>query len=144
MGKILSVDYGKKRIGFALSDIERKFSFPLIVLENKNFSYVLSYIKEIITEHEVDLIIIGLPFNMPEYKNQTNLKSKMAIEIENFVNNLKNEIRISIEIVDERLSSFMAGEKLKEAGLSAKKIKEVIDKEAARFLLENYIESLIN
>ena len=144
MGKILSVDYGKKRIGFALSDIERKFSFPLIVLENKNFSYVLSCIKEIITEHEVDLIIIGLPFNMPEYKNQTNLKSKMAIEIENFVNNLKNEIRISIEIVDERLSSFMAGEKLKEAGLSAKKIKEVIDKEAARFLLENYIESLIN
>ena len=137
MGTILSLDYGLKRIGVAISDPDRKFAFPRKVIANKDFKHVLSSIKNLIEENEIYLIIIGLPLNMPGVKNE---KSKMTKTVEDFVKKLKQKVNISIELIDERLSSFTAEQNLFETGIKSKKIKSLVDSEAARILLEEYIE----
>lgn len=136
MGSIIAIDYGLKRVGIAVSDPERIFAFPSAVLENKNIEQLIKEIGAIILEKEADLIIVGMPYNMPGVKS---LKSEMTIKVEKFINKLKEKISLKIEIIDERLSSFMAEENLKEAGISSKKSKKFVDAEAARIMLEEYL-----
>ena len=142
MGSVLSIDYGLKRIGLAISDPLRKFAFPLTVLENKGFTYVLSSIKEIIKDREIELIIIGIPYNLNSKMGGQNVNSKndMQETIEKFVEKLQKDIKVSIKKVDERYSSFLAEENLKEAGLNSKKSKSFVDLEAARLLLEEFLK----
>lgn len=142
MGSILAIDYGLKRIGLAVSDPNRVFAFPCGAIENKNFDFVLSNIKNIILEKEVDLIIIGMPYDQrSKIGDQKPEKNKMEKLICEFIKKIKNTIDISIEAVDERFSSFIANENLKERGISAKKSRTFVDTEAARILLEEFIRS---
>lgn len=136
MGAVLSIDYGLKRIGLAISDESRSFAFPYNVIENKNFSFILSIIKKVINEKEIDLIIVGFPLNMDS------TESSMTKKVLDFVKKIQEEIKIPIETIDERLSSFAASENLKDRGLTAKKLKEHIDVEAARLLLEEYLQKI--
>ena len=136
MGGILSIDYGLKRIGLAISDESRSFAFPCGVIENKNFQFVLLNIKKIIDEKNINLVIVGMPYNM---NKENTTKSEVMVLVEKFVNKLQESINIPVETIDERLSSFSAEEKLKELGLSAKKSKKFIDTEAARLILEEYL-----
>lgn len=136
MGSILSIDYGLKRIGLAISDESRSFAFPCGVIENKNFKFVLLNIKKIIDEKNINLVIVGMPYNM---NKENTTKSEVMVLVEKFVNKLQESINIPVETIDERLSSFSAEEKLKESGLSAKKSKKFIDTEAARLILEEYL-----
>ena len=139
MGSILAVDYGLKRIGFAISDPNRLFAFPQGVVENKNLNYVLSYINGVVNEKEVDLIVVGIPYNMDRSK------SEMTSTVETFVKKLQENLKgknIKIETIDERLTTFVASENLKESGISLKKSKRFIDIEASRLILENYIEKI--
>ena len=139
MGSILAIDYGLKRVGLAISDPGRTFAFPCDVIENKNPDYLISQINNLILERDVDLILIGMPYSMNK-SNSDVMKNKMEKNVEAFIDKLQKSVTIRIETVDERLSSFTANEKLKEAGLSAKKSKKYIDSEAARLLLEEFIQ----
>ena len=141
MGTILAIDYGLKRVGLAVSDPERAFAFPCDVIENKSFDYLFSQINNLILERDIDLILVGMPYNMNK-NNSGVTKNEMEKTVESFVNKLQKSITIPIKLVDERLSSFSAGEKLKEAGVSAKKSKKYIDSEAARLLLEEFLQNL--
>ena len=138
MGSILSIDYGLKRIGLAVSDESRSFAFPCGVIENKNFTFVLAHIRKIIEEKNIDLVIVGMPYNM---NRENTTKSEVAILVEKFLKKLQENISIPVKAVDERLSSFSAEEKLRESGLSAKKSKKFIDTEAARLILQEYLEN---
>lgn len=144
MGSILSIDYGNKRIGIAVSDFERKFAFPCSVIENKNFNYVSSELSKIITQREIDLIIIGMPYNQWTVDSDQWSVKKESMEniVTEFTKKLQKHINIPIEVVDERLSSFAAEENLKEIGFSAKDSKKHVDQEAARLLLEEYIQKI--
>ena len=137
MGVILAIDYGLKRVGLAISDPNRSFAFPCDVIENKNFDYLTSKIHDLILERDVELILIGVPYNM----NSTLIKNEMEKNIEHFIKELQKIIKIPIKAVDERLSSFAAEEKLREAGVSAKKSKKYVDSEAARLLLEEFLQN---
>lgn len=137
MGSILAIDYGLKRIGFAVSDAEKKFAFPCGIIKNKGYDYILSYIKKLIKEKNIDLIIVGIPYNMPEVST---LKSDMTNLVENFVRMLTKSLKLPVKTVNERLSSFCAEENLKEAGLNSKSSRGLIDVEAARIMLEEYLE----
>jgi len=141
MGTILAIDYGLKRVGLAISDPERSFAFPCDVIENKSYDYLISQINNLILEREVDLILVGMPYNMNK-SNSDMIKNEMEKNVELFINQLQKSIKVPLKTVDERLSSFAAEERLKEAGLSAKKSKKYIDSEAARLLLEEFIHNL--
>ena len=143
MGRILSIDYGLKRIGLAISDELKSFAFPCGVIENKNFDFVLQYLKTIIIEKEINLIIIGMPYSWSRGSKAVNPGKKMSMEnlVCKFVKKLKISLSIPVEVFDERFSSFAAQENLKESGISAKKSKKFIDAEAARLILEEYLQS---
>ena len=146
MGSILAIDYGLKRIGLAISDPDRIFAFPYRTILNQSFDSVLSEISFFVKEKDIDLIIVGMPYSFspscsPEKRNHKNSMEKIVM---NFVKKLKKKLNVTIETVDERLSSFMAEENLKESGLSSKKLKKFVDEEAARLLLEEYIQKLKN
>ncbi len=138
MGAILAIDYGLKRVGIAISDPDRVFAFPCDVIENKGSNFLISQISDLISEKEADLVLVGMPYSMN--KNSSDIKkNEMEKQVENFVSKLKSSLSIQIKTVDERLSSFAAEERLKEAGVSAKKSKKYIDSEAARLLLEEFL-----
>lgn len=141
MGTILAIDYGLKRVGLAISDPGRSFAFPCDVIENKNCDYLISRISDLILEREVNLILVGMPYNMNK-NNSDVAKNEMEKNVEGFIAKLQKSVAIQIKVVDERLSSFAAQEKLREAGVSAKKSKKYIDSEAARLLLEEFIQNL--
>lgn len=142
MGSILSIDYGTKRIGLAVSDPSRNFAFPCGVIQNKGLKHVLSCISDIVTQKEIDLIVIGMPYDQRsgEVKKQRSKEKESMEEIVcKFIEQLKNEIKIPVETIDESLSSFAAEERLKET-MSAKDLKKFVDQEAARLLLEEFIQ----
>ena len=141
MGCILAIDYGTKRIGLAISDEERNFAFPFDVIENKNFNYVLDCFKNIIQEKEIDLILVGIPYGMtPQSKDGTSNKKSMEEVVCDFVKKMQNKLNVDIQVIDEKLSSFIAEENLRESGLNAKSARRFVDQEAARLLLEEFIQ----
>ena len=138
MGSILSIDYGTKRIGLAISDPSRNFAFPCGVIQNKGLKYVLFCISDIVTQKEIDLILVGVPYDH-RTKKASKGKESMEETVCKFIEQLKKEIKVPIETIDESLSSFAAEEKLKET-MSSKDLKKFVDQEAARLLLEEFIQ----
>lgn len=132
--KILSIDYGQKRLGFAIGSVELKTSIPIDHLNRKNLESDLKHIKDLIRNHDIGLVLIGLPLNMD------GTKGKITREVENFYRFLKKKVRNKIELVDERLSSFEAEEILKTQISNFKKRKGKIDSMSAVIILNQYFE----
>lgn len=134
--KILAIDFGLKRIGFAVGNTFIKSATPIEQLNRKNMDFDLEFITRIIDEYDIQHIIMGHPLNMD------GTPGKLAGAVENFKNFLKKRIPqdIDIELVDERLSSFEAEELLKPVQGDYKKRKKVLDSVSAMMLLKDYLE----
>ena len=143
MSSILSIDYGTKRIGLAVSDPKRIFAFPAGVIQNDNMNKVILEIKKIIFEKEVDLILVGMPYDLNANKKLDSEPGNMMKTVQKFVKRLQAEVNINVETIDETLSSFAAEENLRESGVSSKRLKEFVDQEAARLILEEYMKKNI-
>ena len=136
MGRILSIDYGDRRVGLAVSDSSMIFSFPLKVLENKPVK-IFKELGEIIKEKEIDLIIIGYPLRTDGER------SKTCDKVDDFMNKI-NEHFPGLKIItwDERFTSKMANDVLVEHSVHWSKRKSVVDAIAASLILQNYLESV--
>jgi putative Holliday junction resolvase len=134
--KILAIDFGLKRIGFAVGNTYIKSATPIQQLDRKNMDFDLEFILQIIDEYDIQHIIMGHPLNMD------GTPGKLAGAVENFKNFLIKRIPqgIDIELVDERLSSFEAEELLKPVQGDYKKRKKVLDSVSAMMLLKDYLE----
>ncbi len=98
--KVLAIDFGTKYLGLALADMRVNIAFPYKTLKNKGLS-ILDEIEEIIKKEKVKKIVIGLPIGMSGKKTeQTKITDK-------FINFLKGNLLIPVEIFDERLSTKM-------------------------------------
>ncbi len=136
--RILGLDFGEKTIGVAISDpfgwtaqgveiIRRK--------EEKNLKASIVRIGEIINEYSVEKIVMGYP------KNMNNSLGERCEKTEAFKAKLEKTFKIEVILWDERLSTVGAERSLIEADLSRKKRKQVIDKMAAVFILQGYLDS---
>lgn len=136
MGRILAIDYGQKKVGFAVTDELRICANALETVHvSKAFDYLMAYLK---TE-KVDIIVVGEP------KTMRNENSDSARFIEPFVNRLKKEITdIQIVRMDERFTSRMAFQTLIDAGIGKKKRQDklLIDKISATIILQSYMQLL--
>jgi putative Holliday junction resolvase len=128
-GRRIAFDYGDVRTGVALCDPDGILASPLCVLEtkSKNFNSELS---TLLTEHEPIAIFVGLPMNMSGSTGESAEKAQI------FVATLKELTDLPIYLVDERLSTVSAQKKLKEAGVSTRDSKQLIDAMAAVAILE--------
>jgi putative transcription antitermination factor YqgF len=131
MSTILAIDYGLARIGLAISFVG--LAEPLKVIENDLSSrnniigdQALADIKEIITKHQVDKIVLGIS------------EQEMAKKTSEFSDILKSIFDLDIVLVDEALSSYEVEQRLKE--LPKKKSRQAIDHYAAAIILENYLD----
>ncbi|MDE5552978.1 MAG: RuvX/YqgF family protein, partial [Malacoplasma sp.] len=89
--KIISIDYGVKRVGLAIADSTLSFALPLVVLENNKFLFL--NIKKIIDEENINLIILGYPKTLNNYVSE---RHELII---NFKNELELFLKNSIEII---------------------------------------------
>lgn len=131
MSIILGIDYGGKRIGLALSDPEEKLARRFFTLINS--SQVVSDLEKIIGDEKVEKVVIGLPVGF-------NGESEQTRKVETFINVFQKNINIPVIKVNEVLTSKMAMENLRNAGV--KDIKEILDQEAARIILQDYLNHL--
>ena len=133
--RILALDVGEKRIGVALSDALNIIAQGLETIDRTSDKETLNKIKELIKEHGVTKIIVGMPFNM------NGSKGPSAQSVEDFISLIKKSGGIDIEAVDERLTTAQGERMLLQADVSRKKRKSSIDKIAAQLILQVYLDS---
>ena len=135
MARLLSIDYGKKRTGIAVSDPLQIIANGLTTVEtSKLFEFLEDYLKK----EEVESIIVGLP------KQMSGELSENMKRIEPFVNRLKKIYpTINIEYFDERFSSKLAQRAMIDGGLKKqdRQNKALVDEISATIILQGYMES---
>ncbi|MDP2981415.1 MAG: Holliday junction resolvase RuvX [Candidatus Omnitrophota bacterium] len=134
MSRILALDFGEKRIGVAVSDALNIIAQSVGTIERKGIKNDLKKIRDLVREYDAARLIVGLPLNMD------GTEGKSANRAVDFVNELKKEINIRVEMVDERLTTAQGERIFLEADLSRKKRKKNIDKIAAQLILQSYLD----
>lgn len=136
MGRILAIDYGRKRTGLAVTDPERIISGGLATVETyKLMEYLDAYFKQ----EFVDIIVVG------EAKHMDNTPSESAQYIEPFVLKLKEKYQDkTIARIDERFTSKMAFQAMIDGGLKKKQRqnKALIDELSATIMLQDYMKTI--
>ena len=136
MGKILAIDYGKKRIGIAISDSKKSIAFPLKTIENKD---IFLYLKEIIQSEKIEAIVLGEP-------KPLNIKENILfLEVINFRKKIISLFSLPVHLVDERFSSKIASKIILDANIKKMKRrdKSLLDKVSASLILETYLKKKI-
>jgi len=131
--RIMAIDYGEKRIGIALTDLMQIIASPYKVYESINFEIDIKYFCDLIDSQQVETVVIGLPLN------SVNSKSMLIEKIEKFGNEIANKTKVNLVFRDEKLTSIEANEILKDAGISIKESKKIIDKISACLILESFL-----
>jgi len=130
--RILAIDYGRKRIGLALSDELGLTAQPLTTLVRTNRKNDMRRLREICRKHGVAQIIVGHPLHM------TGAAGEMADEAARFSARLEKELGIAVELVDERLTSWEA-EQIAAEMKPARRRRRPLDDVAAAILLRDYL-----
>jgi len=134
--RLLGIDYGLRRIGVALTDVDGTTAFGYTTLDTK-VGRPLDQLGRIIDEEMVKGIVLGLPL-----RSDTGEPSEMAKAVELFAQELRRKFpKLPIYMEDERFSSFAAEESLKAGGwVPGKDSKALVDKTAAKILLQDYLD----
>lgn len=137
MPRSMGLDVGDKTIGVAVSDLFGWTAQGLETIHRVGIKKDLQRLEEIIKEHDVNKIVVGLP------KNMNGTIGPQGEKVLDFNEKLKKRFS-DVEIVswDERLTTVAAERSLIEADVSRKKRKQVIDKMAAVYILQGYLDSL--
>jgi putative Holliday junction resolvase len=132
---ILSIDYGERRIGFAIGNSNRKIATPLSVIHNVSLDSVIENIIQVVKNYEIDSIIIGIPLN------EDSTESMQATRVRDFCSKVKKKINLTIMGIDERFTSVNSEKLLLDLDMSRKKRKKYIDSIAATIILQSYFEN---
>ena len=136
--RVMACDYGSKTIGIAVSDPFGWTAQGVEIIrrqEEEVLNASIGRIKELIAEYGVEKIVVGLP------KNMNNTSGERVEKTLEFIEKLKKQISLPVVTWDERLSTVGAERVLLEADLSRAKRKKVIDKMAAAYFLQGYLDA---
>jgi putative Holliday junction resolvase len=132
-GRILALDLGKKRIGLALSDPLGLTAQGLPTLQRINIRTDLAALDRLAQEHDVQLILLGLPLHM------SGDESAQSQYTRDFAAKLTERTGREVRFWDERMTSVEAGRVLKDSGISIAKRARAVDQLAAQILLESFL-----
>lgn len=135
-GRLLGLDLGTKTIGLALSDIGRGIATPMETIRRKKFTPDAEKLLQICAEQGVGGLVLGLPLNMD------GSEGPRAQATRAFVRNLAQKTDLPMTLWDERLSTAAVTRTLLEADSSRAKRAEVVDKMAAAFILQGFLDRL--
>ncbi len=134
--RILGLDVGDKTIGVAVSDPSKRIAQGVdqIKWSKPTREYAIKRVKELISQYEIDKIVVGLPKNM---RGEEGFQAK---KVRDFLAYLSSKVKIPTILVDERLSTVIAEKVLREARVTLSKRKKNIDKIAAVIILQSYLD----
>ena len=133
MGRILSIDFGGKRTGIAVTDPLKIIATGLKTVETNK---LMAFLKEYCSSEEVELIIIGMPVNWDDSATHA------TPLVKSFVHRLNKELpSVPVKEVDERYTSKLASQAMLQMGLKKKQRqnKAMIDEIAATIMLQEYL-----
>ena len=139
--RVIGLDYGTKTVGVALSDALGITAQPVETItrkEENKLRKTYARIEEIISQNDVDRIVVGLP------KNMNNTVGERAEACKDFADKLERRTGIPVVMWDERLSTVSAEHVLIESGVRRENRKAVIDKIAACVILQSYLDYIAN
>lgn len=122
--KVLALDFGAARTGVAVSDATGTIAQPLDVVERAASRDGLARVAEIVREHDVERVVVGLPLTLGGQRGS------QALETEEFVRELREALDVPVETYDERFTTTLAA---KAPGTAPE------DARAAAHLLESYL-----
>ena len=135
-GRLLGLDLGTKTIGLALSDAARTIATPLETIRRKKFGVDATALLDICRNHDVCGLVIGLPLNM-DGSEGPRVQSTRA-----FARNLTSLTDVPMTAWDERLSTAAVTRTLIEADRSRARRAELVDKMAAAYILQGFLDRL--
>lgn len=134
MSRILAIDYGRKRVGIAVTDPLQIIANSLTTVHSKD---IWTFLEEYLGKEDVECIIVGYP------KQMNNQASEAVRFINPFLKKLtKTYPEMDVKIVDERFTSKMAHQTMIDAGLrkKARQNKALVDTISATIILQSYLE----
>jgi putative Holliday junction resolvase len=134
-GRVLGLDLGDARIGVAISDPERRLAVPVGTIHVGQPPGELKAVAALVAEHDATLLVIGLPRSMSGDEG-----SRAALARE-FGAALEAAVRVPIEFQDERLSTVEAERVLREAGVTGRERRRVVDRSAATVILQAWLDA---
>lgn len=134
--RVLALDHGTKRVGLAISDEMGMIAQPLTFLPAEPIGELLERLKKVVSEKNVELILVGIPRNMDGSYGPAAEKARK------FVEQLKAAFTVQIRTWDERLTSVQANKAMIQGGLRREERKLKADQTAAAILLQSYLDSL--
>ena len=132
-GRVLGLDLGDVRIGVAISDPERRMAVPMGTVRT-GAPADLRAIAELVREHDVVLVVVGLPLRL------SGERGSAAAKAEGFAEALRAVLDVPIVLQDERLSTVEAERALREGGVSGPVRRAVVDRSAATVILQAYLD----
>lgn len=134
--KCLAIDYGEKRVGLALSDPGCRLAFPHKTIYKTTRDKLFAAVLDTAEEHGIEAFVLGLPEGPTAADGQPAL---IVRQVRNFAARLRRRSQLPIFLVDEYYTSREAEERLREAGLHGRRLKDVLDQHAAARILEAFI-----
>ncbi len=135
-GRIMGIDYGKVRIGIALTDLLKTIASPYEVYKSVSLQKDVEYFVKLVKEKEVEKIVLGLPLNMDGSEGERAKRTRIFGEM------LEKACSVPVVYQDERLSSVEAENYLLDGNVRRDKRKNLIDKVAATIILEDYLRTI--
>lgn len=136
MKRIMGLDVGDKTIGVAVSDPLGITAQGITTIRRKGINSDFRELEILIEQYNVSEVVVGLP------KNMNNTIGPQGEKVLQFVEKFKNKFGINVVLQDERLTTVSAERLLIDADVSRKKRKDVIDKVAATYILNSYLEKI--
>lgn len=130
----MGLDVGDKTIGVAISDPLLITAQSLMTIRRESYKKDIDSLIEIINKYNIRKIVVGIP------KNMNNTIGPQGEKVLDFVDKLKNKVNIDIVLEDERLTTVQAEKLLIKSDVKRKNRKKVIDKVAATYILQSYLD----
>lgn len=129
----LGLDVGRKRIGIAGCDRLGITVHGITTIIRKSWQDDMAELRSLILERNIDTLVIGLPYNMDGSLGY------QAKQVQKFANGAAKHLGITVEFVDERLTSYEAEEMMRSQGISTRENKAMIDRKAAAIILQQWL-----
>lgn len=133
--RVVAVDIGQKRLGFAVSDPDGCLALPCSVIDVHDDDSTVMAIVDVCRDKEATCLVVGMPISM------SGNKGPMACRIEALTRRIAQELSIPVETWDERLTTVSAERAMRDAGWSGRKLREDRDKIAAQIILQAFLDS---
>ena len=134
--RILGLDLGDRTIGVAVSDPLGFTAQGITTIRRKSLQYDIEELKKLCKEYNIEKVLLGYP------KNMNGTEGPRCEIVREFAEVIKEQLDLPIQFWDERLSTVAAHRAMLEADLSRAKRKKIVDKIAAVYILQGYLDSI--